>query len=372
MKSIGIFAINTWDGGGATSINNLSHIFHPIFNDIILVTTLDQNESLSPQVENAENVSYRIVNHKGGGNKFSRIFNMLWSQIRISYNLLRIIRKTDVFLFLGELLVLPMIIAKIFGKKTFLSLPSSQVHMSIAIGDIFSRELQYISKMAFLISSFIVLYTPNLINEWSLEEYKDKIVFAHEQYIDFTKFQKTKEIGDRKNLIGYIGRLSPEKGIGNFVKAITLLSKDMDDLNFLIIGDGKLMGELRLYAKENDLELNTTFLGRVDQDELPKYLNEMKMLVIPSYTEGLPNIMLESMACGTPVLATSVGGIPDIITDSQNGFILTDNSPQTIADEIKKVLKYPKKDEISRESEKTVKKYFNYETVVKQWSDIFL
>jgi glycosyltransferase involved in cell wall biosynthesis len=371
MKSIGIFAINTWDGGGATSINNLSQIFRPIFKDIILVTTLDQNESLSPQVANAENVSYRIVNHKGGGNKFSRIFNTIWSQIRISYNLLRIIRKTDAFLFLGELLVLPMIIAKICGKETFLSLPSSQVQMSIAIGDIFSRELQYISKMAFLISSFIVLYTPNLINEWSLEEYKDKIVFAHEQYIDFTKFHKTKEIDDRKNLIGYMGRLSPEKGIENFVKAITLLSKDMDDLNFLIIGDGKLMSEIKLYTKENDLDINTTILGRVDHDELPKYLNELKMLVIPSYTEGLPNIMLESMACGTPVLATSVGGIPDIITDSQNGFILTDNSPQTIAEGVKKVLKYPEKDEISMESEKTVKKYFNYETVVKQWSDIF-
>ena len=370
MSSIGIFAINTWDGGGVTSMNNLSQIFKPIFNEIVIVTTLDQNESLSPQVLNADNVSYHIVNHRGGGNKVSRIFNTVWSQIRISYNLLKIIRKTDSFLFLGELLILPMVVAKIFGKKPFLSLPSSQLQMSIAIGDIFSRELQYISKTAFLISSFIILYTPNLLTEWNLEEYKDKILFAHEQYIDFTKFHKTKKIEERENIIGYVGRLSPEKGIENFAEAITLLSEEKDNLKFYIIGDGNLMDKIQLYIKNNGLNDSTTILGRIDQSELPEYLNKLQMLVIPSYTEGLPNIMLEAMACGTPVLAPAVGSIPDIITDSQNGFILTDNSPKSICEGIKKVINYPEKSIISENAEDTVKKYFTYETVVKQWSDI--
>ena len=371
MKSIGIFAINTWDGGGVTSMNNLSQIFKPIFNEIILVTTLDQNETLSSHVLDAENVSYHIVNHKGGGNKISRIFNTAWSQIRISYNLLKIVGKIDSFLFLGELLILPMITAKILGKKTFLSLPSSQLQMSIAIGDIFSRELQYISKVAFLVSSFIILYTPNLLKEWSLEQYKDKIVFAHEQYVDFTIFKKTKKIEDRGNIIGYVGRLSPEKGIENFAQAISFLSNERNDLKFYIIGDGNLMDKIQLYVKNNGLEDSTTILGRIDHLELPKYLNELQMLVIPSYTEGLPNIMLEAMACGTPVIAPAVGSIPDIITDSQNGFILRDNSPKSISAGIKKVIDYPFKSEISKNAEDTVKKYFNYETVVKQWSDIF-
>ena len=212
MKSIGIFAINAWDGGGVTSMNNLTRIFKPIFNDIILVTTLDQNETISPDVEKADNVSYRIVKHKGGGNKFLRVYNVILSQIKISYNLVKIIRKTDSFLFLGELLILPMILAKIFGKKTFLSLPSSQLQMNKAIGDHFYRELQYISKTAFLVSTSIILYTPNLIKEWNLEDYKDKIVFAHEQYLDFQRFKKTREIGERDNIIGYVGRLSPGKG----------------------------------------------------------------------------------------------------------------------------------------------------------------
>jgi glycosyltransferase involved in cell wall biosynthesis len=340
-NNIGIFAINTWAGGGVTSMNNLTKIFKPIFNDILLVTTLDQNEKISDDVRNADNISYYTVNHKGGGNKFSRIFNMIWSQIRISYNLLRIIRKTDAFLFLGELLVLPMIIGRIFGKKTFLSLPSSQLQMNKAIGDSFHRELEYISRAAFLFSSFIIVYTPNIVKEWNLEKYKDKVVYAHEQYLDFERFKYVKEIGERENLIGYVGRLSPEKGVENFVKAIPMLSENRDNRKFIIIGDGNLMDEMESYIDNNDLNRNTEFLGSLDHDEVPNYLNQLKLLVIPSYTEGLPNIMLEAMACGTPVLATPVGGIPDIISHGKNGFILEDNSPQSIADTVDGILKNP-------------------------------
>ena len=371
MNNIGIFAINTWAGGGVTSMNNLTQIFKPIFNDIMLVTTLDQNENISIDVKNADNISYYIINHKGGGNKFSRIINVIWSQIRISYNLLKIIRKTNAFLFLGELLVLPMIIGRIFGKKTFLSLPSSQLQMNKAIGDSFNRELEYISRLAFIFSSVIIVYTPNIIKEWNLEKYEDKVVFAHEQFLDFDKFKNVKEIGERENLIGYVGRLSPEKGVENFIKSIPVLSKNGMDRKFVIIGDGNLMDKMESYINNNDLNRNTKLLGSLGHDEIPNYLNELKLLVMPSYTEGLPNIMLEAMACGTPVLATPVGGIPDIISHGKNGFILDDNSPQSIADSVEEILDNPNYSEISENAEKTVKKYFKYETVVKRWTDIF-
>ena len=370
MSSIGIFAMNTWDGGGVTSMNNLTQIFKPIFNDIILVTTLDQNEKISNEVKTADNISYRIINHNGGGNKLSRIFNVIWSQIRISYNLIKISRKTDVFLFLGELLILPMIIGRIFGKKIFLSLPSSQLQMNKAIGDNFYKELKFISTAAFSFSTDIIVYTPNIVKEWNLEKYENKVVFAHEQYLDFEKFKKVKEMDERENLIGYVGRLSPEKGIENFVKAIPEITKNFEDTKFIIIGDGNLRDKINSYIDTNDLNGNTKLLGSINHNELPKYLNKLKLLIIPSYTEGLPNIMLEAMACGTPVLASPVGGIPDIITNEKNGFILKDNSPQSIAEGVKKIIGYPKYIELSENAEKTVKKYFKYETVVKRWTEI--
>ncbi len=99
----------------------------------------------------------------------------------------------------------------------------------------------------------------------------------------------------------------------------------------MIIGDGDLKSNVNKYLSQNGLENNVKLVGWSSHEDLPKYLNSLKLLVIPSYTEGLPNIMLEGMACGTPVLATGVGAIPDIINDEKTGFIMENNSPECIA-----------------------------------------
>ena len=104
-----------------------------------------------------------------------------------------------------------------------------------------------------------------------------------------------------------MGRLENEKGICNFIKAIKYLIKEKKSLKVLIIGDGSLKNSLISYINTNHLQNHVELIDWVKHDDLPYYLNQLKLLVIPSYTEGLPNVMLESMACGTPILANSVG-----------------------------------------------------------------
>jgi glycosyltransferase involved in cell wall biosynthesis len=97
----------------------------------------------------------------------------------------------------------------------------------------------------------------------------------------------------------------------------------------------------------------------------------MKLLVLPSYTEGLPNIVLEAMACGTVVLATPVGAIPDIIKDGETGFLLKSNDPKHIAERILELLNKPELlDKVSINAYNYVRKNFSYEKTLDAWRKI--
>ena len=103
--------------------------------------------------------------------------------------------------------------------------------------------------------------------------------------------------------------------------------KENKNLTIYIIGDGPLNDQIHEKLVRSDISGNVILTGWVRHDELPRYLNEFRLLVLPSDTEGLSNIMLEAMACGTPVLSTPVGAIPDFITDGKTGFLMENNAP---------------------------------------------
>jgi glycosyltransferase involved in cell wall biosynthesis len=100
------------------------------------------------------------------------------------------------------------------------------------------------------------------------------------------------------------------------------------------------------------------------------YLNELKLFVLPPYTEGLTTGVLEAMACGTPVLATSVGAIPDVIKDGETGFIMENNSQECIAENVIRVLNYPNLDRIVKNARELVEKEFSYEAAVERYRKI--
>ena len=102
-------------------------------------------------------------------------------------------------------------------------------------------------------------------------------------------------------------------------------------------------------------------------NELPDNLNELKLLVFPSYSEGLPNIVSESMACGTPVLATPVGGVPDIVKYEETGFIMKNNSPECIARNVIRTLNNSDLNIIVENARKLIEEEYTYEVTVKRY-----
>jgi len=156
----------------------------------------------------------------------------------------------------------------------------------------------------------------------------------------------------------------------NFVKAIPEILNERDDLEFLIGGDGQLRDEIEKYINEKNLNDKVKLVGWIPHGNLPDHLNELKLLVLPSYTEGLPNIMLEAMACSTPVLATPVGGVPDVIKDGETGFIMENNSPEHIARNVIRALNHPNQEKIAENARALVEMEFTYEKAVEKYRKI--
>jgi len=286
--------------------------------------------------------------------------------------MLKLSKKVDTWFFpiCGESLLPCIVLAKLQQKPVVMLLPSSTKSIMTCQSDPLNLIILLFTKINYLLSTKIILYSPELITEWSLDKYRQKILIAYHHFLDFNTFNVTLPLTDRPALIGYIGRLSAEKGIENFVQALPAILHSYQNFHANIGGDGPLREEIKVILQEDNLTTRVNLLGWISHDDLPKYLNQLRLLVLPSYTEGLPNIMLEAMACGTPVLVTPVGVIPDIIIDGETGFIMENNSPECIAENVLRALNSPELEQIAENGRLFVMENFTLERAVVNWGEI--
>ena len=136
------------------------------------------------------------------------------------------------------------------------------------------------------------------------------------------------------------GRLVAKNGVDNLIKALAVLQKDYpeEDWRLLLMGGGEQQTGLSFLASSLGVEERVVFRNFVDHNELPKYLKISHVFVRPSHSEGLGNSFLEAMAAGVPIIGTSVGGIPDFLTDGQTGLFCDPHQPEDIAKKIKLIL----------------------------------
>ena len=356
---------------GQTILSNFIKVLEPISREIFIITGISSLNNLSHK--NNIHVMNVISTKKP---LLISIIRYILSQVRISIGLIRISRKIDVvFLFLSTP-IFPVLVASLLNKKivTITTGSGSKIaerRLAIYKYDIIAKFVSNISKVlekiSYTLSDCIVVYSKSIISQFGLEKYKNKILIAPRHFLDFDKFRIKEKFNERTNLVGYIGRLSEEKGVMNFVSAIPLILKEQREIKFFIGGDGLLLNKIKEKQKKSGSYDKVTITGAIPHGEIPDYLNKLKLLVLPSYTEGLPNIMLEAMACGTPVLATPVGGVPDVIEDEETGFILEDNMPKTISDRITKALKNPKLGDIAKNAEEIIKEGYTYEKAVERY-----
>jgi len=298
-------------------------------------------------------------------------------QMKMCWILIKISKDIDIVIFYvgGANLLPPVLMAKALRKKVITSaiglgsLGYKKVHNNrlFSKGRAFSIILSVMEKTIFSLSDRVIVESPSVINFLDLGKYKQKLVTTGARYVDTELFQIKKELRERKNLVGYIGRLEEGKGVMNFFEAIPLILEKQDNLEFFLGGYGPLYDRIKERLRSNNLSRKVELMGWIPHDKVANYLNELKLLVLPSYSEGLPTIVLEAMACGTPVLATPVGGIPDVIKDGETGFIMENNSPKCFAENIVRVLECPDLDNVTKNARKLIKEKYTYEAAVERY-----
>lgn len=145
-----------------------------------------------------------------------------------------------------------------------------------------------------------------------------------------------------------VGNLISLKGHDIAIRALS----DLTDARLLIIGDGPEESRLRDLARALDVADRVRFVGLVPQQDLPRYYSAADMLVLASSREGMANVLLESMACGTPVVATAVGGTPEVVTTDVAGVMMTERSPQGLVRAVRQLQGcYPDRAAVRRHTE---------------------
>jgi glycosyltransferase involved in cell wall biosynthesis len=366
--------LNKETGIGEMFVVNFLQIIEPLCGKIFLIT--GNFFSRADGRVHIINIKYR--NSAKIRPIWIRIPRFILTQLRLSASLIRVSMNVNIVIFYlgGENNLLPMLCSKLLRKKTITFYLGGRKTYEMKLTDlsgvgriIFPRVAKVLQRIVFFLTDQIVVEAKNILDWAGLTRYRDKTSIGGARYVDVNLFTIKGE-HDKRKLVGSIGRLSPEKGISNFTKAIPLILKENDDLEFFIGGEGPLFNEIKNELKTNGAYDKVVLAGWIPHDELPRYLNELKLFVLSSYTEGLPTGVLEAMACGTPVLATSVGGVPDVIKDGETGFIMKDNSPECIAENIKRALNHPDLDRIVKNARELVEKEYTYEAAVERYRKI--
>ena len=314
------------------------------------------------------------ISQQGTGNTIlTAAIRFLFNQIKMCVEIQR--RPEDTVLFYGATsYLLPVLWSKLIGKTVILE-PRADVPLSLRITweqqvpSIIARTLAKsvwtLERIGYHVCDGIVTYSPGMAEQLELNVFEEKLYTNGARFIDTDRFRIDTPYSERPQSVGFIGRIDEEKGIRTLAAVAQRLP---EDITFRFVGDGPLRSWLETELSEEISSGQVEITGWVDHSEIQQEFNELRLVVMPSEpTEGLPTTILEAMACGTPVYATPVSGVPDVVRDGQTGFLMKNKDSDAIADEIERILEDNNLDSISEVARRLAEEKYNFEAAVERY-----
>jgi glycosyltransferase involved in cell wall biosynthesis len=169
----------------------------------------------------------------------------------------------------------------------------------------------------------------------------------------------------------YVGRLEPVKGVRYLISAMKRVHDTIPDARLIIIGEGTERAMLEALSARLGLQTCVQFGGEVPHEKVLSFMQQADVFVLPSLSEGFPMVIVEALACGLPVVASRVGGVPEIITNETNGYLVEAKDEGALADRIQVLLQDDLlRKKISDANKELVKKY-SWENVIIKLEKIY-
>jgi glycosyltransferase involved in cell wall biosynthesis len=188
---------------------------------------------------------------------------------------------------------------------------------------------------------------------------------------EYTSERPMQNVEGAEKRILFVGRLHPVKGVRYLLQAMSIVHQELPEAKLILVGDGEEREYLENLTGSLGIRKYVEFVGRIPHERVPDYMHHADVFVLPSLSESFGLVNLEAMACGLPIVATRVGGIPDLIEDGANGYLIDPMNQQQIAEAVLKLLQNEMLwKEMSDNNRKEVEKY-RWNTVVATLEEIY-
>ncbi|EMA10201.1 Glycosyltransferase involved in cell wall bisynthesis [Haloarcula vallismortis] len=356
---------------GENATRSLLDILSAITSVALVTADLPADSEIRDQHELVE------LTHKGAGDSVAvAAVRFLLNQLRMC----RVIagRDEDVVLFFGATsYLIPIIVARLLGK-TVLVEPRGDVPLTLRlnweqqlpdrVAAVLAGTVRALERAGFAVAHGVVTYTPEMARQLDLHPESPNVYPTGARYVRTDEFCVQHPYADRDRIVGFLGRLDEEKGVRELAEVATQLP---DDITFRFVGDG----DLREWLEQDlagEIEAGQVELtGWVDHDKVPHALNDLQLLILPSQpTEGLPTTILEALACGTPVYASPVSGVPDVVRDGETGFTIDSREPTALAAGIERILDRDDLAAISETGRTLIEREYSFDAACDRYRDI--
>ena len=266
-------------------------------------------------------------------------------------------------------MILPFLFCKLTGKKTVVFLYGNTRYKQdkpSLYASLISRIMRFMARHA----DKIGVETPSVLAQWSLPERCAGKVFDLHLYVDDSGAD-TVPYEQRGPVVGMACRLQGNKHPLEAIEAFHRLRGAFPDWTLEIAGDGPEYERCRERVAALGEEDRIRMHGWVDNREMASYYGRWRLLLFPSNYEGLPNSVIESLRCGTPVLASPVGGIPDVIEEGETGWCLPGTTVEAMEAALSGLLKRDDLGDAGGRAEAFARKAFSFEDVLERFRTVF-